>query len=69
VNVIDSDGETPLHYAALAGQVESAKILLEANADLQQESFFFETPLEVVSQQPAFFLVDYSPIHKLLRAP
>merc|ERR1712190_656963 len=52
-DVQDVDGETPLHYAALAGQESTARLLLRAGAQASVESFFMETPFRVASQNVA----------------
>ena len=44
VNVKTSNGDTPLHYAAMAHQVESVKSLLEAGADPQSKNKDGDTP-------------------------
>lgn len=46
VSEVDNAGWTPLHFAALFGQVEIAKILLDAGADLEAtEQLHNSTPL------------------------
>jgi len=52
----DAMQETPLHYAALTGNAELAKWLLNARADLQMESRYGETALDVAKQNIAAFL-------------
>eukprot|EP00747_Dinoflagellata_sp_TGD_P170673 gnl/TRDRNA2_/TRDRNA2_202831_c0_seq1.p1 gnl/TRDRNA2_/TRDRNA2_202831_c0~~gnl/TRDRNA2_/TRDRNA2_202831_c0_seq1.p1 ORF type:complete len:360 (-),score=36.02 gnl/TRDRNA2_/TRDRNA2_202831_c0_seq1:10-1089(-) len=54
----DNDGETPLHYAALAGQAATATILLNHGANLTARSFTRvpQTPLEFSQHNPGKFL-------------
>lgn len=46
----DQDRKTPLHYAALKGHIEIAKILLEAGADPNAKDPLDYTPLHFASQ-------------------
>jgi hypothetical protein len=64
----DSNGETPLHYAALAGRADSAKLLLRHDAEiLDVVSSFEETALDVARQNPGEFLgIDTSELQSLL---
>ena len=52
----DSMHETPLHYAALAGDLHLVRLLLDARADPVMESVFGETPFDVARQGAASFL-------------
>ena len=64
----DVHGETPLHYAALAGQAECFWVLLERGASAEAESIFGETALEVAIMNPAAFAgVDTADIFVLLK--
>jgi len=65
-NAVDFDGETPLHFAALSGKDESVQLLLNCNADHLKKSILGETPIEVARQKPAFFLVKYEGVIRLL---
>ena len=42
--------ETPLHYAAKYGNVELAKLLLEAKADPRAKEFHGKTPLDLAKE-------------------
>ena len=53
---LDAMHETPLHYAALAGNLHLVKTLLDGRADPVMESVFGETPLDVAIEEPASFL-------------
>ena len=44
-NVIDEEGNTPLHYTAKNGHVESTQLLLEAGAEKDAIDFSMMTPL------------------------
>ena len=44
-NVLDSDGETPLHYAAERGQKEIVRLLLDNGAKLNVQANDGDTPL------------------------
>ena len=55
-NATDVMQETPLHYAALAGNTGMVKWLLSARADPQMESKYGETPLDIAKQNVAAFL-------------
>eukprot|EP00438_Fugacium_kawagutii_P031870 Skav224123 [mRNA] locus=scaffold2427:317724:322270:- [translate_table: standard] len=52
----DAMHETPLHYAALAGDSRMVQLLLEGRADPYMESVFGETPLDVARDGAAAFL-------------
>lgn len=45
VNLVDEDQQTALHYAALVGSVEIAKLLVDANADPAAKDIDGATPL------------------------
>ena len=45
VNLVDEDQQTALHYAALVGNVEIAKLLVDANADPAAKDIDGATPL------------------------
>ncbi|KAI8899082.1 ankyrin repeat-containing domain protein, partial [Globomyces pollinis-pini] len=45
-------GETPLHYAAAAGNLACVKILTEAGAELEKHSRTGLTPLEIAIAAP-----------------
>jgi ankyrin repeat protein len=45
----DSDGQTPLHWAASRGHTEVAKLLLASNAEVNAESNSGETPLQLAA--------------------
>eukprot|EP00438_Fugacium_kawagutii_P017895 Skav201912 [mRNA] locus=scaffold3992:141841:142413:+ [translate_table: standard] len=65
----DAMHETPLHYAALAGDSRMVQVLLEASADPCMESVFGETPLDVARDRAAAFLgYDSSVAAQLLEA-
>ena len=58
--------DRPLHYAALAGQADLARLLVDAGADPWGENCFTETPLQVARHSPAAFLgVDTSEVRLL----
>jgi len=66
-NAEDSDGETPLHYACMTGQVETVRVLLRYGGNPHQESFFMETPVNVAELNAAACLeVDTAEVRKLL---
>jgi ankyrin repeat protein len=44
-NIPDDDGEFPLHYAASFGNVEAAKLLIAAGADVNARERSYHTPL------------------------
>lgn len=44
--IVGSGGETPLHFAAIAGQMEAARRLLEWGADPQITNEHGHTPME-----------------------
>ncbi|CAE7254436.1 unnamed protein product [Symbiodinium natans] len=65
----DEMHETPLHYAALAGDSRMVQLLLEARADPYMESVFGETPLNVARDGAAAFLgYDSSAVAPLIEA-
>lgn len=51
VNRVDCNGNTPLHYAAEAGRVETVHILLEHGARVDIRNLGLLTPLELALQQ------------------
>jgi len=55
-NAEDIDGETALHYAALAGLQDAADILVRHRVNVSKESTFGEKASDVAKQNPAFFL-------------
>lgn len=55
-NAADSMQETPLHYAAMRGNVEMTRLLLEGKADSQMESRYGETAYDVARQNAAEFI-------------
>lgn len=50
VNLQDHVGDTPLHDAALQGQVEAAQVLLEAGADVNAANNGGKTSLHLARQ-------------------
>ena len=53
VSTRDSQGNTPLHWAATAGQLETAKILITKGADVNGTNLFGSTPLLAVARDKA----------------
>ena len=47
INTRNSEGDTPLHVFAWRGDVDSARVLIEAGADINAQGDFGETPLHV----------------------
>lgn len=63
----DAHGETPLHYAALGGQVHAARLLIRCGARAIFASMFEELPSMVAAQSPARFLgVDTRAVYTFL---
>ena len=59
-----------LHYAAIAGQAESAALLLRFGANPDAESALGETALQVAEQNPAAYLgVDTGAVQACLCTP
>ena len=56
VNATDSMQETPLHYAAMRGNIEMIFLLLRARADVHMESRYGEAPYDVAKQNVAAFI-------------
>lgn len=69
VNAKDKSGWTPLHYAAVNGQVEIAALLLEAGADVNARNQGNETPLKRAgfSKFLGAWERDTEPVEELLR--
>jgi uncharacterized protein len=55
----DGGGLTPLSYAARENCMECAKILVEAGADANQQTFYGWTPLLVATQNRHYKLAEY----------
>ena len=55
----DGGGLTPLTYAARENCIECAKILVEAGADVNQQTFYGWTPLLVATQNRHYKLAQY----------
>ena len=55
----DGGGLTPLTYAAREDCLECAKILLDAGADVNQQTFYGWTPLLVATQNRHYKLAEY----------
>lgn len=51
LNLIDSNGETPLHIAVRQGNYETAKVLLEAGAYIDLQNYSKTVPLSVAISQ------------------
>lgn len=51
LNLIDSNGETPLHIAVRQGNYETAKVLLEAGAYIDLQNYSKTVPLAVAISQ------------------
>ncbi|CAM6126573.1 unnamed protein product [Calypogeia fissa] len=48
INSVDSDGQTPLHYATIAGQTEAARLLLsQPKLRANEEDFYNRTALQI----------------------
>ncbi len=52
VNIKDSRGGTPLHYAAESGSIEAMRLLIAAGADVNAANAFGATPLMFAAGQP-----------------
>ena len=51
INVVNTEGLTPLHVAAWCGQLNVVEELLKAGADVNTKDFFGGTPLLFVSEK------------------
>ena len=60
INHHDSEGDTPLHWAAFAGSAAAVNLLLSMGANPFIENFSAFTPLQVVETRPAAFLEGHS---------
>merc|ERR1711933_392102 len=68
-NAQDIDGETPLHYAAIAGCADAARLLLKYGADLEVANWNAEVPLDLAELNLAYFLgVDTAAVQEVLRS-
>ena len=47
VDTVDSTGSTPLHTAAIQGELETVKILCEAGAKINLKNDSFMSPLDI----------------------
>jgi ankyrin repeat protein len=61
VNVRDNDGDTPLHCAAIGGQLEAARILLGLNVEVNSRNDKGSTPLHLASEGHPERLVEGNP--------
>ena len=50
VHVRDTDGDTPLHCAAIAGRLEEARLLLGLNVEVNSRNNEGSTPLHLASE-------------------
>ena len=50
VDIFDGYGNTPLHFAAMRGNIEIAKLLIENGADINSKNKQNETPLDKAKQ-------------------
>lgn len=50
VNVMDGNGQTPLHLAAIAGQAQSCRVLMANGADLTAQTYQGYTAMEVAAE-------------------
>jgi len=69
----DSEGDTPLHWAAFVGSATAVKVLLSKGANAALENYSGLTPLEVAATKPASYLEgrtddDYGQCRSLLQA-
>ena len=49
VNAKRNDSSTSLHYAALAGHIEAATLLIERGAEINPiNEVYYETPLDIM---------------------
>ena len=55
-NADDLVGDTALHYAALSGQAETAKVLIDKGARTDRINCHMMTPLNLAEQNPAKFI-------------
>eukprot|EP00913_Durusdinium_trenchii_P002322 g2144.t1 len=58
-NSADNMQETPLHYAALRGNAEMVRLLLQVRADIHMESRYGETAFDVARQKEWFQLMPH----------
>ena len=68
-NADDQLGDTALHYAALGGKVETARVLINAGARVDRVNTSIETPLMTAIENPAGFIgIDTSEVEHLFQA-
>jgi len=58
VNVADSKGNTALHWALMMGHLDFARILIEANEDVNARNGFGLTPLALAKKRDDAKLID-----------
>ena len=59
VNVTDERGWTPLHFAAMHGRVENAKILINSGAEVNAKDRLGKTPLHWAASREKKEMVAY----------
>ncbi|KAF4627646.1 hypothetical protein G7Y89_g10507 [Cudoniella acicularis] len=69
VAIKNSAGNTALHFATEAGNVEAAKILLEHGADIEAKNKHGWTPLGCATPAMQKFLADWSKEKEALKSP
>ncbi len=47
INLPDTSGNTPMHYAAAYGFIECLELLIEVKAELNPENLWKATPLQI----------------------
>jgi ankyrin repeat protein len=58
VNMVDSTGRTPLHWATMRGEEEAVECLLEAGADANVQDDFKNTPLCLAASSGSLHMLE-----------